>query len=54
MNVKSSALSEVSDSGLKAYGDAGTVRTALDNVQTTLQVSQPHRTLFVDKRVVVV
>ena len=54
MDVKNSALTEISDSGLKIYGDAGTIRTALDNVETTLQVSQCHRTLFVHKRVVVV
>ena len=54
MNVKSSALTENSDAGLEAYGDAGTIRTALNDVQTALQTSQRHRTLFFDKRGVVV
>lgn len=54
MNVKSSALSEILDAGLKAYGDAGTIRTALNDAQTTMQTSQEHGTLFVDKSDVVV
>lgn len=54
MNVKNSALSEISESGLKACGDARTIRTALNDVQTALQTSQRHRTLCGDKCVVVV
>ena len=54
MDVKNPALTEISDSGLKAYGDVGTIRTALNDVQTALQTSQRYRTLFVDKRVVFV
>ena len=54
MNVKSSALSKSLDAGLKAYDDAGAIRAALNDVQTTLQISQRHRTLFVGRCVVLV
>ena len=54
MNVKISALSEILDAGLKANVDAETIRTALNEVQMTLQTSHGHRTLFVGKSGVVV
>ena len=49
MNVTGPALSEILDVGLKAYRDAGVIRIALDDIQTTLQTSQRYRTLFVDE-----
>ena len=48
MNVTGSAWSEIVEAGLKAYRNAGTIRTALDNFQKTWQTSHRHKTLFVD------
>ena len=53
-SVQSWALSELLDACLKAYRDAGEIKTVFDDTQPTLQTSQRYKRIFVDKGCVVV